>query len=189
MCGVEVVNGVLVFIEVQIFDGFVDVVVQQYGGVGQDCVGVSLCSLFLFVECDVVLGLLGCMLVYLVFLQVGLECDCVLVIVNLKEELIKFEIIVEKVFMEVVYGSYFYVVDVSEVSLQVIICEDLLVFYCVYYVVNCVVIVLIGDIIEVQVCSIVSVFMCDLLQGSFLLVLLQVVVFKGVECCIVYLVL
>src|SRR5690606_30249198 len=129
--------------EAQISDAFADLAAQRGNRIDNDRGGLTLRTLS--TERQPAIAMLSRLLAQPAFPAELLARDKIRTIANLRENLTKPEVIAERAFNTMLYGSHPYGAQLTEQSLDAITREDLQAFHAQHYVANRAVITLIGD--------------------------------------------
>lgn len=165
--------------EAQISDGFADIAAQRGNRVEGDRAGLTLRTLT--TERDAAIALLSRVLSQPSFPADLLERDKARTIAAIRESLTKPEVIADRVFDKLLYGSHPYGDNPSPESIGAITRDDLAAFYAKHYVANRAVIAMIGDATRADADRIARQLTARLAQGAPLPDLPPVTIAAGSE--------
>ncbi|HEY6774617.1 MAG TPA: pitrilysin family protein [Oxalicibacterium sp.] len=165
--------------EAQISDGFADIAAQRGNRVEGDRAGLTLRTLT--TERDAAIALLARVLAQPSFPADLLERDKARTIAAIRESLTKPEVIADRAFDKLLYGSHPYGDNPGPESIGAITRDDLAAFYAKHYVANRAVIAMIGDATRADADRIARQLTTRLPQGAPLPDLPSVVIAAGSE--------
>lgn len=165
--------------EAQISDGFADIAAQRGNRVEGDRAGLTLRTLT--TERDAAIALLSRVLSQPSFPADLLERDKARTIAAIRESLTKPEVIADRAFDKLLYGSHPYGDNSSPESIGAITRDDLAAFYAKHYVANRAVVAMIGDATRADADRIARQLTAGLAQGAPLPDLPPVTIAAGSE--------
>ncbi|GGC07022.1 peptidase M16 [Oxalicibacterium flavum] len=165
--------------EAQISDAFADLAAQRGNRIDNDRGGLTLRTLS--TERQPAIAMLSRLLAQPAFPADLLARDKIRTIANLRENLTKPEVIAERAFNTMLYGSHPYGAQLTEQSVNAIARDDLVAFHAQHYVANRAVITLIGDVSRSEADTIARQLTARLPQGAPLPALPSVQPAKGGE--------
>lgn len=165
--------------EAQISDGFADIAAQRGNRIEGDRAGLTLRTLT--TERDAAIALLARVLAQPSFPAELLERDKARTISAIRESLTKPEVIADRAFEKLLYGSHPYGDNPTPESIGAVTRDDLAAFHAKYYVANRAVVAMIGDATRADADRIARQLTERLPQGSPLPALPPVVIAPGSE--------
>lgn len=152
--------------EAQISDAFADVAARHGGGAGDDRAGMTLRTLSSKAERDISVALLARVLAHPSFPENFFARDKARMVSAIKEDETKPEVIAEKAFWRLLYGSHPYAQRETPPSVESISRDDLITFHNTHYVANRAVISMIGDMTRAEADAIAQQLTLRLPQGA-----------------------
>ena len=154
--------------EAQISNAFADTAAERGGGAGIERSGVSLRTLSGVKERSAAIGMLARVVAQPSFPQALLQRDKARTIAAIKEALTKPEELADKAFWKQLYGTHPYAYEATAQSVAAITRDDVVAFHRHHYVVNRLVISMIGDVSRTDAEHIAQQLTARLPQGAAL---------------------
>ncbi len=152
--------------EAQISDAFADIAAQRGGGASADRAGVSLRTLSSATERNAAVLMLARLLAQPAFPDDLLARDKARTIAALKESLTKPEVIADRAFSRMMYGTHPYAANATVESVEAIQRDDLAAFHRRHYVAGRAIVAMIGDISRSEADAIARQLTARLPQGE-----------------------